>query len=172
MTAELEHGLTQPLPIRDRHVLCDADGNYPVGKLRDWEMRVLDTEMGRDNAVAWYRNRSSAAKDAIQVPWRDGERWRSMQPDFIFFSTKADGTLTASIVDPHGHHLADALGELRGLSDFAEKYGDRFLRIEAVTEDSRKVLRMLDLTDPGTREVVRKSQSAEEAYRNAGQRYE
>jgi type III restriction enzyme len=180
MTYELDGEARTPLPTRDRHLLSDENGDCPVGRLRSWELAVLDTEMGRDNAVAWYRNPSSASKDALQVPWRDDRRWRSMQPDFVFFSTRADGTVAASIVDPHGYHLTDALGKLRGLADFAELYGDRFVRIEAISKnekgdlgaDSKGMLRMLDLTDPEVREVVRTSRSAADAYRTASQKYE
>ncbi len=181
MTTETGNGKSTPLPTRERHVLCDSHGNYPVGKLGGWEIAVLDTEMARGAAVAWYRNPSSASKDAIRVPWRDDQgKWRSMQPDFIFFSTRADGTLAASIVDPHGHHLSDALWKLRGLADFAEDHGERFLRIEAIStndkgdlgSDSKGTLRLLDLTDPETRRVIRGCKGADEAYRTAGQKYQ
>lgn len=180
MTNVLEGDKRIVLPVRDRHVLADEAGDYPVGKLRDWEITVLDTEMNRKNAVAWYRNPSSPSKDAVQVPWKDGDRWRSMQPDFIFFSRRAQGDLVASIVDPHGHHLNDALGKLLGLADFAEKYKDRLLRVEAVSKDERGdlspngkgTLRLLDLTNPRVRKVVRSSASAADAYRDAGTKYE
>lgn len=99
MTTKVEGGKATPVATRDRHVLSDSNGAYPVD-LNVWELKVLDTEMARDSAVAWYRNPSSASKDAVHVPWWDGQRWRSMQPDFIFFSTKADGSVASSIVDP------------------------------------------------------------------------
>ena len=69
------------MPTREKHVLADDQGRYPIGKLGGWEVTVLDTEIARDNTVAWYRNPSSPTKDAVQIPWNDGERWRSMQPD-------------------------------------------------------------------------------------------
>ncbi len=182
MTTKVRNGFKMPLPKRDRHVLSDKDGNYPVGKLGSWEIKVLDIELGRDNTVAWYRNPSAASKDAVQVPWREDEKkkWKPMQPNFIFFSTKADGAMTASIVDPHGHHLPDSLGKLRGLADFAEEYGNRFMRVESISmnekgdlgSETKGTLRMLDLTDPETRQAVRESQSAADAYRTAGQEYQ
>lgn len=180
MTHETEGDKKTPLPVRRLHVLADEDGGYPVGKLGGWELSVLDAELARANTVAWYRNPSSASKDALQVPWHDGHRWRSMQPDFLFFSTKAAGEVAASIVDPHGHHLGDALGKLIGLANFADKYGDGFLRIEAISKNekgdlgasTKGTLRMLDLTDPRVRGIVRQSQTAVDAYREAGQTYE
>ena len=180
MTFQSEEGKRTPLATRDRHVLCNGAGDYPVGTLRPGELAVLDIEMARHNARAWYRNPSSVSKDALQVPWQDSQRWRSMQPDFIFFTASAGGSVVASLIDPHGHHLGDALGKLRGLADFAEMYSDRFLRIEAVSKndrgdlgaESKGTLRMLDLTNSGNREIVRNSKSAADAYRDAGQQYE
>jgi hypothetical protein len=180
MTYEVDGDRKTPLPTRDRHLLSDDTGNYPVGKLGDLERTVIDIEMRRDNAVAWYRNPSAATKDAVQVPWRDEQRWRSMQPDFIFFATKADGSIGASIVDPHGHHLTDALGKLQGLAEFAEEYEGHFVRIDAISKNdkgdlgasTKGTLRLLDLTDPSVRKVVRESKSAADAYRSASTKYE
>jgi type III restriction enzyme len=169
-----------PLPTRQKHLLVDDDGNFPVEKLGDWEATVLDTELGREDTLAWYRNPSTVSKHAIQVPWYDGQRWRSMQADFIFFTKLADGTTGASIVDPHGHHLQDALGKLKGLADFAEEYSDDFVRIDAISKndkgdlggDTKGALLLLDLLDKDVRKVVRASVSAAEAYKDAGVRYE
>jgi len=49
-----------------------------------------------------------------------------LHPDFLFFNG-VGGTVRTSIVDPHGHHLDDALVKLQGLAHFAE-----FCRIVAV----------------------------------------
>jgi hypothetical protein len=168
------------LPTRQKHLLADDDGNFPIEKLGDWEEAVLDTELEREDTVAWYRNPSTASKQAIQVPWWDGQRWRSMQPDFIFFTKLADGTIGASIVDPHGHHLHDAYGKLQGLADFAEEYSDEFVRIDAISKndkgdlggDTKGALLQLDVLDKDVRKVVRASASAADAYRDAGVKYE
>jgi type III restriction enzyme len=179
-TWALEGDKKTPLPTRQEHLLVDNDGNFPVEKLGDWEETVLDTELEREDTVAWYRNPSTASKHAIQVPWHDGQRWRSMQPDFIFFTKLADGTIGASIVDPHGHHLQDALGKLKGLADFAAEYADAFVRIDAISKnekadlgsETKGALLLLDLLDKEVRKVVRASASAADAYRNAGVKYE
>jgi type III restriction enzyme len=167
------------LPTRPKHLLADDQGQYPIGKLGGWEIAVLDAEISRAHTVAWYRNPSSPSKDAVQVPWHDGERWRSMQPDFIFFVEKADGVIAPAIVDPHGHHLHDAHGKLKALADFAEEFGDRFVRIEAVTKNEKGDLNaahknklvMLDLTDQMVRLSVREAETAAAAYRDAGIEY-
>ena len=179
MTYVLKGEEKLPLPTREKHVLSDEQGHFPIGKLGGWEVTVLDTEIGRAGTVAWYRNPSSATKDAVQVPWHDGERWRSMQPDFVFFAKKSGGELAPAIVDPHGHHLTDALAKLRALADFAEEYGDSFLRIEAVSKNDKGDLGtalkgklvMLDLLHPNVRVSVREEDSAAAVYRDVGIAY-
>lgn len=69
-------------------------------------------------------------------------------------SRKDDGTLAASIVDPHGDHLADAKYKLRALADYAEQYGSEFLRIESIAK-AADALRVLDLKEPSVRAAVR-----------------
>jgi hypothetical protein len=179
MTYAINGEVKTPLPTRIKHVLSDDQERYPIGKLGGWEVTVLDTEIGRDNTVAWYRNPSSATKDAVQIPWYDGERWRSMQPDFLFFVENADGGIGPGIVDPHGHHLTDALAKLRALADFAEEYGEDFVRIEALSKNDRGdlgtalkgTLMMLDLLSPNVRVSVREEKSAAAVYRDAGTEY-
>jgi hypothetical protein len=161
------------LPTQEKHLLADENGQFPLGGLNDWELAVVGAELNQDNIVAWYRNPSLAAADALQVPYRLGDKWKSMQPDFIFFSRNHDGSLAASIVDPHGDHLADALPKLQGLAAFAERYGDEFLRIEAISQIDKKELRMLDLTDPKVRQAIQDAASASELYRSGiATRYE
>jgi type III restriction enzyme len=179
MSYEVSGGQRTALPTRPKHLLADDQGHYPIGKLGGWEVQVLDTEIARANTVAWYRNPSSVAKDALQIPWRDGDRWRSMQPDFVFFVKRGDGEIAPAIVDPHGHHLNDALGKLRGLADFAEEFGDEFVRIEAITKNDKGDLNtahmgklvMLDLLSPNVRVSVRESETAAAAYRDVGIEY-
>lgn len=160
------------LPTRPKHLLADENGELPVGSLNEWEREVIDVELGREDTIAWYRNPSRPSSDALQVPYEIGNQWKPMQPDFIFFSRKQDGSYVASIVDPHGDHLADALPKLNGLADFAEKYRDDFIRIEAISQVD-KDLRMLDLTNPDVRKVVRSATDAKVLYRsNAAVKYE
>lgn len=63
--------------------------------------------------------------------------------DFIIISRRDDGSLAASIVDPHGDHLANAKAKLRGQADYAEKYGHRYIRIESIAKTSSGRLRSL-----------------------------
>ena len=73
-----------------------------------------------------------------------------MQPDFIFVSRKSDGELAASIVDPHGVYLGDALDKLVGLADYAEEHGDAFVRIDSLAEIDGEV-RLLNMKDANVR---------------------
>lgn len=152
------------IPTREHHLLASPDGAYPIGSLNAWEVSVLDHEMSQPGFLSWYRNPSTPSKDSLAVPYVDAkDRWRSMRPDFIFFSSTADGTVRASIVDPHGIHLADALPKLRGLAKFAEDYGQEFHRIEAVAKIGTE-LRLLDLRKEGVRQAVADAESADALY--------
>ena len=117
-TEETETADGDKLETRIRHLMVDADGNFPVGSLNSWEIGVLDREMARDGFQAWYRNPARPSADALSVAYRNAQdHWRRMCPDFIFFHGE-DDEVKVSIVDPHGHHLADSLPKLRGLADF------------------------------------------------------
>lgn len=152
-TEETEDADGNPLPVRSHHLMADGNGNFPVGNLNRWEKQVLDTEMDRNEFLAWYRNPARASSDALAVPWRDSAgNWRRMCPDFVFFHGDAD-TIRASVVDPHGTHLSDAIPKLRGLANFAETFGDELHRIEAVAEVDGE-LRVLDLKDEHVRAAV------------------
>ena len=75
-----------------------------------------------------------------------------MHPDFIFFH-EINGKVVASILDPHGHHLDDALMKLIALAGFADEFGKEFHRIESLAEvDGR--MRVLDMQDKTSRETV------------------
>ena len=52
--------------------------------------------------------------------------------------------------------MADAKAKLRGLGDYAERFGDEYIRIESVAKVSDGRLRSLDLLDARVREAVRK----------------
>lgn len=151
------------LPTRDRHLLSDENGLYPVGSLNAWELEVLDEEMGRPGALAWYRNPTHSSQDSLGVSFKDANgKWRSLRPDFLFFGRHSD-TVRASIVDPHGHHLADALPKLRGLSAFAAEYGHEFHRIEAIARIDGQS-RVLDMKDQNVRSAVDSASEAKMLY--------
>ena len=152
------------LEVRTGHLMSDGEGNFPVGSLNQWEIEVVDQEMSRFDFLAWYRNPARPSGDALAIAYQDAqEHWRRMCPDFVFFHGNSQG-VKVSIVDPHGHHLADALPKLRGLADFAAAHGEPFHRIESVARVNDDTLRVLDLTDPKTREAIMAAEDIQALY--------
>ncbi len=152
------------LATRPLHLMSDENGQFPVASLNQWEIGVLVAELGRDDCLAWYRNPSRASDDALAVAWRDeAGNWRRMCPDFLFFHGKEDD-VKVSIVDPHGHHLGDSLGKLRGLAAFAAECGPSFHRIEAVAKLDDETLRVLDLQDKQVRDAVESAADVKSLY--------
>ncbi len=153
--AATKDGTGDDLPTSDGHLYADADGRYPA-HLNDWETQVITTETERPSFVAWYRNPSRATPNALRIAYLDDTgRWASLQVDFLVVSRRDDGTLAASIVDPHGDHLADAKAKLRALADFADIHGDHFIRIVSIAKGGDGTLRALDLLDADVRAAVR-----------------
>lgn len=121
-----------------------------------WNARVIEAEIARPEFVAWYRNPGTATPASLRIAYQnDAEDWVSLQPDFIVVSRRTDGSFGASIIDPHGDHLADARAKLRALADFAERHDGRFLRIDSIAKVGDGSLRVLDLADPDVRAEVR-----------------
>ena len=163
MQAREKDGTEKMLPTRRLHLMAAEDGTYPID-LNQWERQVLDSEAKQPGYKGWYRNPARATKESLAVAYKNGSgEWKAMRPDFIFFATDHKGTVIADLVDPHGHHLADALPKLRGLADFAEHYGADFRRIESVAETEGK-MRVLDLTKPQVRQAVRDATDAKVLY--------
>ena len=166
-----EHAI-DPFPRYEKHTLQAEDGTAPA-KLNDWEEKVVKTEMKRQGFEAWYRNPSRPSPDALTAVYYDEAtgRWRSVQPDFVFFLRDSEGNMRASIVDPHGAYLGDALGKLRGLARYAEQYGASFVRIESVSGSSTEALRVLDLKSAAVRSAVAETSNAETVYEKYGYDY-
>lgn len=152
------------LPTRKHHLLCDEHGQVPA-HLNDWERTVLDREMAAPTFVAWWRNPSRTAKDSLAIAYRDpaSATFKALRPDFLFFTRRGDGTIAANIIDPHGHHMSDAIPKLRGMADFAESFSADYGRIETVAKVG-DTLRVLDLTKPAVRQAVRAAHDAKTLY--------
>ncbi|NMM22972.1 MAG: type III restriction endonuclease subunit R, partial [Phycicoccus sp.] len=149
----LTNGQIAVSPLIAGHLMSDENGMFPVGSLNEWERAVVAAEVKRSDSLGWYRNPARAAVDSLGITYRDAVgNWRSLHPDFLFFN-EVHGAVRASIVDPHGHHLEDALVKLQGLAHFADEFGDEFYRIEAVTKIGPK-MRILDLQIPAVRAAV------------------
>ncbi|MFD4009231.1 DEAD/DEAH box helicase [Brachybacterium paraconglomeratum] len=156
-------GSEEELPTRTMHLMASDNGTVPID-LNEWERKVLDSEAAQPGFKGWYRNPDRATQESLAVAYKDelGD-WKALRPDFIFFNTTHGGQVAVDLVDPHGHHLTDALPKLRGLADFAERFATDFRRIESVAETGGR-LRVLDITKPYVRDAIRQTQSAKGLY--------
>ena len=156
-------GTESPLETRLMHLMAAEDGTYPI-TLNEWERKVLDSEAQQPGFKGWYRNPARATKESLAIAYKeDSGTWKAVRPDFIFFGTDHTGQVVADLVDPHGHHLSDALPKLRGLAAFAEKYQGEFRRIESVAETGG-TMRVLDLTKHHVRQAIRDAKTAKGLY--------
>ncbi len=150
--------LTMPsdpeLPTYTGHLYADRHGNYCTN-LGTWEERALAVEQNRPGFVAWYRNPTGGQR-CLRIPYKDGDTWKPLYPDLVVFHRDDSGEIRPSVVDPHGHHLADAGPKLRGLADYAVKHSDACARIIAVIRNTNGDYRMLDLTDTTIQTAVKK----------------
>lgn len=142
------------LPLLEGHLFSDADGFFPVKLTSSWETEVILAELARPSFRAWYRNPSRASASAHRIGYlTDNDQWSSLQVDFLVVSQQTNRKLGASIIDPHGDYLADARAKLHGLARFAERFGDRFVRIESISR-TQDGLRVLDLTEENVRDAI------------------
>ncbi|MBM7500655.1 hypothetical protein JOD52_001495 [Brachybacterium muris] len=156
-------GTESPLETRLMHLMAAEDGTYPI-TLNEWERKVLDSEARQPGFKGWYRNPARATKESLAIAYKeDTGTWKAVRPDFIFFGTDHTGAVVADLVDPHGHHLSDALPKLRGLAAFAEKYQGEFRRIESVAETGG-TMKVLDLTKHHVRQAIRDAKNAKGLY--------
>lgn len=134
-----------------RHLLAAEDGTYPCRFKDGWEELVLRAELRDTDLMGWYGN-PPGGPNALRIPWAGSQRDRAMYPDFIFFYNTDQG-LRPALVDPHGYHLADAAGKLRGLCVYAGAPGDVYSRIDAVAKVDDHLL-ALDLKSQVVWEAV------------------
>tara|TARA_R110002072_G_scaffold302981_1_gene490673 strand:+ start:1422 stop:4010 length:2589 start_codon:yes stop_codon:yes gene_type:complete len=159
------NGSETPLPSFERHMLCDEYGMFPED-FNSWEGEVVKSELARAGAVAWYRNPSRASQDSLGIIYEDGGEPRIVRPDFVFFVQQDDGTVVADIVDPHGIQFGDAMPKLKGLAQYAARFGDQYRRIEAVAKIGDK-FRVLDLKEAATRASVSTATTIKALYESA-----
>ncbi len=157
-TMARENDIETAFPTYRNHLLCNESGDYPA-EMNSWEKKVVKTEMKREGASFWYRNPQNPGQSSLGIAYLSAEQYGIVRPDFIFFATNDDGKVVADIVDPHGHHLADALPKLQGLALYAETHSKVYRHIEAVAEAAGK-LRVLDLTNEAVRKGIAEAKDA------------
>ena len=147
------------LPIEKKHLLSTPDGDYPLelkmAKNR-WERAMIKHELSLNSLEGWYRNPSAAGQHSLRIAHKSGEAWKSVQPDFVFVHSTADG-LRPSIIDPHGAHLGDSAPKLKALAEYADEHGGEFDRIIAVGIEMDGDLWGLDLKSSKIRRAVYES---------------
>ena len=145
----------EDLPAYERHLYSDESGLFPAD-LNAWERTVIEREIKERTLVAWYRNPSRASPAALRIAYQtDAGGWASLQPDFVVVSRRSDGSLGASIIDPHSDHLADSRAKLKALTNHAEQYSEEYVRIESLAKNSHGELVVLDLQNPAVRQAIR-----------------
>lgn len=164
-TSKTESSAGTPWP---RHVLSDADGLYRA-ELEGWEAHVLRTELDA-GALAWYRN-PVGGRHSLQIPYTTAAGIRGLAPDFLFVHDVA-GQLRASLIDPHGTHLADAVNKLKGLTAYAAAHAADYHRIQSIALVDGAYL-MLNHKDAATREAITTFEGTESAelFRAHGSKY-
>ncbi|MDR0481721.1 MAG: DEAD/DEAH box helicase family protein [Cellulomonadaceae bacterium] len=151
-----------------RHVIADEHGIYRED-FRGWEAHVLKTELNQ-GGIAWYRN-PSFGRGALAIPYTSTGGVSGCYPDFIFIDA-VDGQPRASIIDPHGTHLADAVAKLKGIAEYASKHGLAFHRIQSIALVDDEYL-MINHLDPIQRVAIQTFNGSEsiELFRGLGARY-
>lgn len=158
-TKVIENGKETEFPTYKNHLLCDVNGNYPANLKTSWEIAVVEVESKRKGFSFWYRNPQQPGQSSLGIAYLDGDQYKIVRPDFIFFSTLEDGKVVADIVDPHGLYLNDALPKLQGLALFAGAHSMAYRRIESVAEVKGK-LRALNLTREDVRKAIASAKDA------------
>lgn len=152
----------------DRHILSDANGIFRA-ELQGWEEHVLRAELDA-GALAWYRN-PATGRHSLQIPYVTSGGIRGLAVDFVFVHQVA-GELRASLIDPHGTHLADAVDKLKGLTEYAAKHSADYHRIQSIALVDDTYL-MLNHKDPAIRTAIADFDGTEsrDLFRTHGTRY-
>lgn len=134
-----------------QHLYVDNTASF-WDDFNNLEMRVLEAEITK--AVGWLRN-PVRKKWSLAIPYQQGGGFISKPvfPDFLFFVRENDKILI-DILDPHGHHLDDAVDKAKGLAWYAHRHGHHFRRIEIITEIKKGDCRLLNLQDEQIRDTV------------------
>ena len=163
-TTVLENDNEMPIEKHANHVMCmESDQLFPEDLKTNWEKHVLSTESNRECFLAWYRNPARGSQESLGISYNENDKYSIVRPDFIFFAKNSNGDVCADIVDPHGHHLSDALPKLKGLAQYAKTHAKHYRRIDAVAE-VEGTYKVLDLTEQGVRDKIHDAENAKEVY--------
>lgn len=155
-----------------KHIFSD-DSGFAYFDLNETENDVLNTELGRQHTVAWYRNSPRNLNFSFSIAYNKGnDEYSNMYPDFIFF-VKVGSQIKPAIVDPHGEWLGDSISKLKGYISYLEDHPDMFYKVVSVTDKKSGLYKYLDLKDPKTQKYIKefKGSNCKEIFELFGRPY-
>jgi type III restriction enzyme len=135
--------------LYDKHLYVENERLPAV--FNGWERTTIEAEIQRDEVVAWLRNYERKSW-ALCVPYKDGDKYKSMYPDFLVVRKEGDNYIV-DILEPHREDLDDSWKKAVGLAEFARKHGNSFGNIEIIHKRG-SLLKRLNLNNASVRRVV------------------
>jgi len=136
---------------RSKHLYSKPDGTFSCA-LNAWEQKVLDEALAERGVVAWLRN--DPRKDwSFSIAYEKGSEDHPMYPDLLVFR-RDRGAILCDVYEPHSLAYEDGVAKARGLAAFARDHGDKFGRIQLITELKRGTFSRLRLEDIEVRDKV------------------
>lgn len=137
--------------LRAKHLYAGSDGKFPIN-LNPGEERTLDEALAEKGVVGWLRN--DPRKDwSFSINYEKGGEERPMYPDLIVFR-RAGADILCDIYEPHALAFADVVDKAKGLAQFARDHGDKFGRIQLITELKKGTFKRLHLDEIDVRDKV------------------
>jgi type III restriction enzyme len=136
---------------RAKHLYSRPDGKF-AAKLNTWERKVLDEALAEKGVVGWLRN-DPRKEWSFSVAYREDGEDRPMYPDLLVLRRSGGGVL-CDVYEPHALAYKDSVGKAKGLAELARDHGEKFGRIQLVTELKKGTLTRLRLDDVQVRDKV------------------
>tara|TARA_R110002110_G_scaffold68731_10_gene185886 strand:- start:10871 stop:11758 length:888 start_codon:yes stop_codon:yes gene_type:complete len=146
-------------------------------QIREMSANPMDVDLARP--MSWMQPMTIREANGTETPLPSFERhmlcdehgmfpedFNSWEGEVVQSELARTGAVAADIVDPHGIQFGDAMPKLRGLAQYAERFGDQYRRIEAVAKIGDK-FRVLDLKEVATRASVSTATSIKALYESA-----
>ena len=154
---------TKALP---KHLYVDKKGEFS-DKFNNLETNVLEIEI--KESIGWLRNPVHKSW-SFTIPYQQNSGYKRNFPDFLFFRKQDDG-IFIDILDPHGHHLPDAVAKAKGLATYADNHEHFFGRIQIISDNINGETKRLDLKNSTVRDRLHNlsnSQQLKDLYRDRG----
>ncbi len=149
----------------NKHLYLAEDGKY-LSFLNSWEKLVIETEITKQEVVAWLRN-EVRKQWSFCLPYEFKGSFLPMYPDFLVIRQQT-GDFIIDILEPHNPGYDDNAAKAVGLAKFASKHGDQFGRIELIRVEGTHIKR-LDVNDNHHRQRVlnvNSNQHLDELFKN------